>query len=89
MNFFDDFDISFLKIKRGYIRYRKSGNEPALLMLHGNPQTHMMWHKVYPDLVNNYTVICHDILGYGISFKPLISDNHDSYSKVQMASDIL
>ena len=89
MNFFMDFQIYYLKTKKGLIRYRKAGNGPALLMLHGNPQTHVMWHKVFPELLNNYTVICPDIPGYGKSFKPLISDNHELHSKVQMAADIL
>ena len=77
MNFFSDFKISFLKIKKGSIRYRKAGSGPPILMLHGNPQTHVMWHKVSPELVNNYTVICPDIPGYGKSCKPTLSHNHE------------
>jgi len=88
MNSFFDIKISFLKIKRGIIRYRKAGNGPALLMLHGNPQTHVMWHKVAPILLNNFTVICPDIPGYGKSFKPKLSHNHEEYSKINMARDI-
>ena len=89
MNFFVDFKISFLKITKGLIRFRKGGNGPPLLMLHGNPQTHVMWHKVFPELVNNFTVICPDIPGYGKSFKPNISKNHQLHSKVNMAVDIV
>jgi haloacetate dehalogenase len=89
MNFFLDFKISFLKIKKGSIRYRKAGSGPPLLMLHGNPQTHAMWHKVSPELANSYTVICPDIPGYGKSFKPTLSHNHEGHSKVQMAADML
>ena len=88
MNFFNDFEISFLKINRGLIRYRKVGNGPPLLMLHGNPQTHAMWHKVAPALVKKFTVICPDIPGYGKSFKPKLSHNHENYSKINMARDI-
>ena len=88
MDFFTNFELSFLKIKKGLIRYRKSGNGPPLLMLHGNPQTLAMWHKVAPQLVNNFTVICPDIPGYGKSFKPRISEKHELHSKVNMASDI-
>ena len=58
-------------------------------MLHGNPQTHAMWHKVAPKLVDKFTVICPDIPGYGKSFKPNITENHKPYSKVNMASDII
>mgnify|MGYP002885439668 CR=1 FL=1 len=89
MNFFVDFEISFLKIRKGLIRFRKAGNGPPLLMLHGNPQTHVMWHKVFPELVNNFTVICPDIPGYGKSFKPNILKNHELHSKVNMAADLL
>ena len=89
MNFFSDFELSTIKTKRGSIRYRKAGKGPALLMLHGNPQTHAMWHKVAPKLVDKFTVICPDIPGYGKSFKPNITENHKPYSKVNMASDII
>jgi haloacetate dehalogenase len=41
MNFFSDFELSTINTKRGVIRYRKAGQGPALLMLHGNPQTHV------------------------------------------------
>jgi len=89
MNFFSDFELSTIKTRRGSIRYRKAGKGPALLMLHGNPQTHAMWHKVAPKLVDKFTVICPDIPGYGKSFKPNITENHKPYSKVNMASDII
>ena len=88
MDFFNDFEISFIKIKRGSMRYRKLGKGPPLLMLHGNPQTHVMWHKVAPILLKNFTVICPDIPGYGKSFKPKLSHNHEGYSKINMARDI-
>mgnify|MGYP001459394573 CR=1 FL=1 len=70
IKFFEDFEISTLKIKNGYIRFRKAGHGPALLMLHGNPQTHVMWHKVAPALTKKFTIICPDIPGYGKSYKP-------------------
>jgi len=81
--------LSTIKTKRGIIRYRKAGKGPALLMLHGNPQTHAMWHKIAPKLVNDYTLICPDIPGYGKSFKPKITESHEPYSKVNMASDLI
>ena len=89
MNFFSDFELSTIKTRRGLIRFRKAGTGPALLMLHGNPQTHVMWHKVAPKLVKDYTIICPDIPGYGKSFKPDVTENHRPYSKVNMASDIV
>ena len=89
INFFSEFELSTIKTKRGIIRYRKAGKGPALLMLHGNPQTHAMWHKIAPKFVKEYTVICPDIPGYGKSFKPSVTENHEPYSKVNMASDLI
>ena len=89
MDFFQDFSLQTLNVNAGKIRYRSSGKGPALLMLHGNPQTHAMWHKVAPELVDNFTVICPDIPGYGKSFKPKITENHFLHSKVKMAADML
>ena len=57
MNFFSDIKVSFIKASKGFVRYRKAGTGPPLLMLHGNPQTHAMWHKVAPALTNNFTII--------------------------------
>ena len=89
MDFFNDFKISFAEIKKGAIRYRIAGSGPPLLMLHGNPQTHAMWHKVAPAVIENFTVICPDIPGYGKSFKPNLSENHKEHSKVSMANSLI
>jgi len=88
MNFFVDFELLYQKTVKGFIRYRRAGQGPALLMLHGNPQTHVMWHKVAPALTKKFTIICPDIPGYGKSYKPKISQDHENYSKVSMASDM-
>ena len=88
MDFFTKIGISYIETSKGSIRYRKAGNGPPLLMLHGNPQTHVMWHKVVPSLINKFTIICPDIPGYGKSFKPKPSSDHSNYSKVSMASDM-
>ena len=89
LNFFSSFDLLIIKTKRGIIRYRVAGSGPPLLLLHGNPQTHLMWHKVAPKLINKFTVICPDIPGYGKSFKPKVLKGHVAHSKVNMASDII
>jgi haloacetate dehalogenase len=89
MDFFSNFKLSHIHIDSGSIRYRKAGTGPALLLLHGNPQTHVMWHKTAPYLKHNYTVICPDIPGYGKSFKPQVKKNHISHSKKNMAKDIV
>ena len=89
INFFTDFDLEVISTKRGPIRLRRFGTGPALLMLHGNPQTHAMWHLVAPKLSATYTVICPDLCGYGQSFKPEASIDHAAYAKTEMAADMV
>jgi haloacetate dehalogenase len=63
------------------------GSGPALLLLHGFPQTKAIWHQVAPALANNFTVIASDLRGYGESSKPHGKNDHSTYSKRSMASD--
>jgi haloacetate dehalogenase len=65
------------------------GNGPPLLLLHGHPQTHAIWHKVAPALAERYTVVACDLLGYGDSSKPAATGNHGNYAKRTMARDML
>jgi haloacetate dehalogenase len=60
---------------------------PAVLLLHGHPQTHAIWHKVVPTLARHYTVIAADLRGYGDSGKPDGAPDHSNYSKRRMALD--
>ncbi|MCR9256039.1 MAG: alpha/beta hydrolase [Alphaproteobacteria bacterium] len=69
------------------IRALIGGDGPPLLLLHGYPQTHVMWHKIAPRLAERFTVICTDLRGYGDSSKPATVDDHASYSKREMAAD--
>ncbi|WP_270933428.1 alpha/beta fold hydrolase [Falsiroseomonas oryzae] len=71
------------------LRLRRGGSGPPLLLLHGNPQTHAMWHKVAPVLAQRFTVVCPDLRGYGFSGKPPVSADHAAYSKRAMAGDML
>ncbi|MGK7863004.1 alpha/beta fold hydrolase [Falsiroseomonas sp. E2-1-a4] len=71
------------------LRLRRGGEGPPLLLLHGNPQTHMMWHKLAPVLAQRFTVICPDLRGYGFSDKPSPSADHAPYAKRAMAADML
>ena len=64
------------------------GSGPAVLMLHGYPETHAMWHKVAPALARDYTVVCADLRGYGDSSKPKGLPDHSNYSKRAMAQDM-
>jgi haloacetate dehalogenase len=65
------------------------GNGPPLLLLHGYPQTHAMWHRVAPALARHYTVVCADLRGYGDSGKPPSDAAHAPYSKRAMARDMV
>ncbi|MEZ7878933.1 MAG: alpha/beta hydrolase [Rhodospirillales bacterium] len=87
--FFNNFDLKTIDAKRGPVRLRTYGKGPALLLLHGNPQTHAMWHLVAPKLSESYTVVCPDLCGYGQSFKPAASNDHAAYAKKQMAADMV
>jgi haloacetate dehalogenase len=60
---------------------------PAVLLLHGYPQTHAMWHKVAPRLAERYNVVATDLRGYGDSGKPPTDPDHAPYSKRAMAAD--
>jgi haloacetate dehalogenase len=63
------------------------GAGPPLLMLHGYPQTHAMWHRVAPELAKHFTVVAADLRGYGDSGKPAGGKQHMAYSKRAMALD--
>lgn len=63
-----------------------SGAE-AVLLLHGHPESHLMWHKVAPELAKDYTVVIPDLRGYGESSKPKGEADHSTYSKRTMAND--
>ncbi|HPG61764.1 MAG TPA: alpha/beta hydrolase [Casimicrobium sp.] len=66
-------------------------NKPPLLLLHGHPQTHLIWHRVAPKLAEHFTLVAVDLRGYGDSDKPAsdASVNHAPYSKRVMAQDMV
>jgi haloacetate dehalogenase len=86
---FPGFTEEFIDLKQGRIRLRRAGTGPALLMLHGMPQTHMMWNKIAPQLAETYSVVCPDLTGYGGSYKPGATEDHAPYSKRRMAQDMI
>jgi len=88
MGFFDGFELTAIRVGDGTLRLRHGGSGPPLLLLHGNPQTHAMWHAVAPDLARDHTVICPDLRGYGGSFKPAPTEDHAPYAKAAMARDM-
>ena len=69
------------------INFVVGGNGPGLLLVHGYPQTHIMWRKVAPQLSEKFTVVIPDLRGYGDSSKPPDGKNHSAYSKRAMAQD--
>ena len=68
-------------------RHCLSAGRPPLLLLHGNPQTHCMWHRVAPQLAARFSVVATDLTGYGESAKPVTTPDHAPYSKRAMARD--
>jgi len=71
------------------ISLRTGGQGPALLLLHGYPQTHVCWHKVAPHLARQFTLVIPDLRGYGDSAAPPTDANHLVYSKRAMALDFV
>jgi haloacetate dehalogenase len=65
-----------------------AGQGPPLLLLHGYPQTHVMWHRIAPQLAERFTVVAPDLRGYGASAKPPTDDRHAPYAKRAMAQDM-
>jgi haloacetate dehalogenase len=87
--FFEGFALETRQVDGRAVRFRRGGKGPPLLLLHGNPQTHAMWHRVAPELAERFTVIAADIRGYGFSEKPGPSADHAPYSKREMAKDVV
>lgn len=65
------------------------GSGPPLLLLHGHPQTHLIWHRVAPALARHFTLVLADLRGYGDSSRPPGSDDHAVHAKRAMAQDML
>jgi haloacetate dehalogenase len=85
---FDDFEATTVQTEETSIFLKRSGSGPGVLMLHGFPQTHLMWRHVAPLLARQFTVICPDLRGYGSSGCPSGTD-HAPYSKKTMAAEMV
>ncbi|HVL34162.1 MAG TPA: alpha/beta fold hydrolase, partial [Burkholderiales bacterium] len=66
---FPGFRARSVRTRGARIHLVAGGEGPPVLLLHGYPQTHAMWHKVAPELARDYTVVCPDLRGYGDSSK--------------------
>ena len=68
---------------------RRAGSGPPVLLLHGFPETHLMWRDIAPRLAETHTVVCADLRGYGRSGCPESTPDHAAYSKRTLAADML
>jgi haloacetate dehalogenase len=84
---FEGFERVRVGARDAEINAVRGGAGPPVLLLHGYPQTHAMWHLVAPRLAEDFTVVATDLRGYGDSSKPFGSENHATYSKRAMAAD--
>ncbi len=85
---FEGFERRDIETRETRIHACIGGSGPALLLLHGYPQTHAMWHRVAPVLAEAFTVICADLRGYGDSGKPASDPEHLVYAKRRSAADM-
>jgi haloacetate dehalogenase len=84
---FERFTTAEIQTSGATVATVHGGSGPPLLLLHGYPQTHVMWHKVAPLLANDFTVVATDLRGYGDTSKPPGGPDHSGYSKCAMAQD--
>ena len=86
---FEDFTSAQIETPETMINLVYGGSGEPVLLLHGYPQTHVMWHKVAPMLAERYTVVAPDLRGYGDSGKPVVGDDPERYSKRRTGQDQL
>ena len=83
----DDFAVRDFETSGARIHGRIGGSGPPMLLLHGNPLTHVSWHKIAPRLAEKFTVVATDLRGYGDSAKPPGGERSIGYSFRAMAQD--
>ncbi len=88
---FEDYEPFEVALPDVVLRGRRTRDlsGPPLVLLHGHPETHLMWHRVADELATRFTVIAPDLRGYGASSRPTGGGDHAAYSKRAMAQDVL
>ncbi|BAT57899.1 fluoroacetate dehalogenase [Variibacter gotjawalensis] len=86
---FPGYESHWIDTDAGRIFVRTGGKGPPLLLLHGHPQTNVMWHRVAPALAEKYSLILPDLPGYGWSAAPKAKPDHSPYDKRSMANAII
>jgi len=86
---FDGFASQRIDTRGAKIFLRTGGDGPPLLLLHGFPQTHVIWHRMAPTLAEHFTLVIPDLRGYGWSSMPRSGRDHRGYSKRTMAEDMI
>jgi haloacetate dehalogenase len=86
---FQGFEPVDVETPRGRVHARVGGSGPPLLLLHGFPQTHLMWHPVAPALADSFTIMAADLPGYGDSFRPPPGEDHAAHGKRALAQDLV
>ncbi len=86
---FPGFAVHDVETRGARIHARAGGKGPPVLLLHGYPQTHAMWHRMAEPLAARFSVVLPDLRGYGDSAKPEGGDDHAGYSKRAMAADLV
>lgn len=84
---FEGFTTERISVPGAEIVTAHGGKGPPLLLMHGNPFTHLTWHKIAPRLAEEFTLVCTDLRGYGDSSKPDGGPDHSGYSFRSMADD--
>jgi haloacetate dehalogenase len=86
---FPGFESHWIATPAGKTFARSKGGGPPLVLIHGFPQTHAMWHRVATRLAERFQVICMDLRGYGWSSAPHAEGDHSTYSKRAMGEDVV
>src|SRR3954471_17708300 len=89
MTLFDGFAVTDVETPRGNVRAWVGGSGPPVLLLHGWPETHLMWHAVASALAARFAVVVADLPGYGESFRPPVTEDHSGHSKRALAADLV